>query len=161
MVVGVRGLGFGVCDSGFGVHGSRQATENCVSHPRCCFREITGQLLRKNEKRFRGGLVIKALRVSYDSTLGSRVIKKKRGTKGMLARTGAGPECWTHQKRSWTHSEEPKPHRCANVRVKPHVFTRKHRVVSPKTHLLEHDGACLAREQRDSFQNHAVSRICE
>ena len=35
------------------------------------------QLLRRNVKRFRGGLVYKARRLVYQSTLGSRVIKKK------------------------------------------------------------------------------------
>ena len=32
----------------------------------------------RNEERFRGGLVLKAHKLSYHSTLGSRVIKKKR-----------------------------------------------------------------------------------
>ena len=35
------------------------------------------QLLRRNVKRFRGGLVFKARRLVYHSTLGWRVIKKK------------------------------------------------------------------------------------
>ena len=35
------------------------------------------QLLRRNVKRFRGGLVFKAHRLLYHSTLGLRVIKKK------------------------------------------------------------------------------------
>ena len=35
-------------------------------------------LLRRNVKRFRGGLVFKAHRLLYHSTLGWRVIKKKR-----------------------------------------------------------------------------------
>ena len=37
------------------------------------------QLLRRNEKRFQGGLVFKAHRPVYHSTLGWRVIKKKKG----------------------------------------------------------------------------------
>jgi len=39
------------------------------------------QLLRINMKRFRGGLVFKAHRWLYQSTLGSRVIKKKKKKK--------------------------------------------------------------------------------
>ena len=39
---------------------------------------IYEQLLRRILKRFRGGLVSKAHRLLYRSTLGSRVIKKKR-----------------------------------------------------------------------------------
>ena len=37
-----------------------------------------GQLLRKNVKRFRGGLVFKAHRLVYHSSPGWRVIKKKK-----------------------------------------------------------------------------------
>ena len=37
---------------------------------------ISGQVLRRIVKRFRGGLVFKARRLLYHSTLGSRVIKK-------------------------------------------------------------------------------------
>ena len=36
------------------------------------------QLLSRNVKRFPGGLVFRAHRLLYHSTLGSRVIKKKR-----------------------------------------------------------------------------------
>jgi len=36
------------------------------------------QLLRRNVKRFRGGLIFKAHRLVYHSTLGWRVIKKKK-----------------------------------------------------------------------------------
>jgi hypothetical protein len=36
------------------------------------------QLLSRNVKQFRGGLVLKADRLVYRSTLGSRVIKKKK-----------------------------------------------------------------------------------
>ena len=39
---------------------------------------IQEQLLSRNVERFRGGLVFKAHKFSYHSTLGSRVIKKKR-----------------------------------------------------------------------------------
>ena len=35
------------------------------------------QVLGRNEERFRGGLVFKAHRLLYYSTLGSRVIKKE------------------------------------------------------------------------------------
>ena len=40
------------------------------------------QLLHRNVKRFRGGLVFKAHRWLYPSTLGSRVIKKKKRKNG-------------------------------------------------------------------------------
>ena len=49
------------------------------------------QLLRRNVTRFRGGLVCKAHRLVYHSTLGSRVIKKKKrrsarpGNRGVAA----------------------------------------------------------------------------
>ena len=36
------------------------------------------QLLHRNVQRFRGGLVFKAHRLVYHSTLGSRVIKRKK-----------------------------------------------------------------------------------
>ena len=39
---------------------------------------IEEQLLRRNVKQFRGGLVFKAHRLVYLSTLGWRVIKKKK-----------------------------------------------------------------------------------
>jgi len=40
---------------------------------------MTSELpLSRNVKRFRGGLVFKAHRLLYHSTLGSRVIKKKK-----------------------------------------------------------------------------------
>jgi len=41
------------------------------------------QLLIRNVKRFRGGLVFKAHRLFYHSTLGSRVIKKKKKEVGV------------------------------------------------------------------------------
>ena len=40
--------------------------------------KIQEQLLRRIVKRFRGGLVFKAQRILYHSTLGSRVTKKKK-----------------------------------------------------------------------------------
>ena len=43
---------------------------------------IQAQLPHRNEKRFRGGLVFKAHRWLYRSTLDSRVIKKKRKVTG-------------------------------------------------------------------------------
>jgi len=46
--------------------------------------------LRRNVKRFRGGLVVKAHRLLYRSTLGLRVIKKKR--KGHAPCHGSEPE---------------------------------------------------------------------
>ena len=41
---------------------------------------ISEQLFRQNVKRFRGGFVFKAHRLVYHSTLGWRVIKKKKKT---------------------------------------------------------------------------------
>ena len=56
------------------------------------------QLLHRNVKGLRGGLVCKARRFVYHSTLGSRVIKKKKrplvGTSG--ARTVVEPSCWKY-----------------------------------------------------------------
>jgi len=46
---------------------------------------IQEQLLRRNVKRFRGGLVFKAHRLLYLSTLGLRVIKKKKIKKKKIA----------------------------------------------------------------------------
>ena len=54
--------------------------------PKFCIRElnrvvqfsISEQLLSRNVERLRGGLVFKAHRSLYHSTLGSRVIKKKK-----------------------------------------------------------------------------------
>jgi len=40
-------------------------------------------LLRRNVKRFRGGLVLKAHRLLYHSTLGLRVIKKKEDARAL------------------------------------------------------------------------------
>ena len=39
---------------------------------------LSGKVLRRNVKQFRGGLVSKAYRLLYHSTLGLRVIEKKR-----------------------------------------------------------------------------------
>ena len=41
------------------------------------------RLLRRNVKRFRGGLVFKAHRLLYHSTLGLRVIEKKKWLRGL------------------------------------------------------------------------------
>ena len=51
----------------------RRREEVCVRADHCPVRE---QPLRRIVKRFRGGIVFKAHRLSYLSTLGSRVIKK-------------------------------------------------------------------------------------
>ena len=40
--------------------------------------QVSEQVLRSNVKRFRGGLVFKAYRLVYHSTLGSRVMNKKK-----------------------------------------------------------------------------------
>ena len=45
---------------------------------------ILEQLLRRNVRRFRGGLVFEAHRLLYHSTLGWRVIKKKKKKKKLL-----------------------------------------------------------------------------
>ena len=49
---------------------------------RCYARVICEQLLHRNVQRFRGGLVFKAHRLLYLSTLCLRVIKKKKKTPG-------------------------------------------------------------------------------
>ena len=50
------------------------------------------QLLRRNVKRFRGGLVFKAHRLLYHSTVGLRVIKKEKKYRGERGRgAGCGP----------------------------------------------------------------------
>ena len=58
------------------------------------------QLLRRNVNRFRGGLVFKARRLFYHSTLGLRVIKKKK--------TRAGIAVWEVEQglkfRNWSRS---------------------------------------------------------
>ena len=45
-------------------------------------------MLRKNVKRFRGGLAFKARRPSYHSSLGSRVITKNKSTEEAEAIVG-------------------------------------------------------------------------
>jgi len=54
-------------------------------------RADTSQPRRHNVQRFRGGLVFKAHKLVYHSTLGSRVIKKKKSVvtphQGMLSAT--------------------------------------------------------------------------
>ena len=52
--------------------------------------EQDAQLLRRNVKRFRGGLVFKAHRLLFDSTLGSRVITKKKRRRTMPAGEASG-----------------------------------------------------------------------
>jgi len=51
----------------------------------------TEQLLRRNVKRFRGGLVIKAHRRLYHSTLGLRVIKKRKKNAILHRNRRSGP----------------------------------------------------------------------
>ena len=54
---------------------------------------IEEQLLSRNVERFLGGLVFKAHRLFYYSTLGSRVIKKKNpGGSTRPSRAGLSPE---------------------------------------------------------------------
>ena len=61
---------------------------------------IEEQVLRRIVKRFRGGLVFKAHRFLYNSTLGSRVIKKRdelefaaASERSASERAVAGAEC--------------------------------------------------------------------
>ena len=49
------------------------------------------QLLRRNVNRFRGGLVFKAHRLVYHSTLDLRVIKKKKKVRGRAVFRDAAP----------------------------------------------------------------------
>ena len=59
--------------------------------------EGQGQVLRRNVKRFRGGLVCKAHRLLYHSTLGLRVIKKKKKRSDLQVsrkRTSSGYGVW-------------------------------------------------------------------
>ena len=51
---------------------------------------ISDDLLRRNVQQFRGGLVFKADRLVYHSTLGSRVIKKKKRRR-LVDMEGIGP----------------------------------------------------------------------
>ena len=69
----------------------------------------TPQLLHRNVQRFRGGLVFKAHRLLYHSTLGLRAIKKKK-TETELGHT-AGSDC------VFEGSDHRRPHlapRCRN-----------------------------------------------
>jgi len=66
-----------------------------------------GQLLIRNVKRFRGGLVFKAHRLLYHSTLGLRVIKKKKsaGPRPGFRKSEAAPKAcwWSHFRQLFTH----------------------------------------------------------
>jgi len=53
------------------------------------------ELLRRNVKRFRGGLVFKAHRRFYHSTLGLRVIEKRKRIT-LLARRFCISQLWPH-----------------------------------------------------------------
>ena len=60
-------------------------------------RSAAARLLRSNLKRFRGGLVFKIHRLVYHSTLGSRVIQKRRSDldvfgEGLQDAERVGPE---------------------------------------------------------------------
>jgi len=66
----VPGFGFQVSGSGFRVQGVGRGT--------WAYTVVGVQLLRKNMKRFRGRLVFKAHRLVYHSTLGWKVIQKKK-----------------------------------------------------------------------------------
>ena len=53
---------------------------------------ISEQLLQRNEKRFRGGLIFKARGWLYHSTLGSRVITKRERDLGIEGDVGVEVE---------------------------------------------------------------------
>ena len=53
-------------------------------------------LLRRNVKRFRGGLVFKAHRLLHHSILGLRVMKKKRRDLVVLVMDDLGGEAYAH-----------------------------------------------------------------
>ena len=55
-----------------------EAEEKHVVVLRSVHFSISQQLLRRNLRRFRGGLVFQANRLMYHSTLGLRVIQKKK-----------------------------------------------------------------------------------
>ena len=58
----------------------------------------------RNVKRFRGGLVFKAHRLLYHSTLGWRVIKKKEGIAGCTGGTPASRRAATPRDRAHPHA---------------------------------------------------------
>ena len=55
-------------------HSESSSTESCTDRYSSQFKKLLG----RNVKRFRGGLVCEAHRLLYHSTLGLRVIKKRR-----------------------------------------------------------------------------------
>jgi len=72
--------------------------------------QVMSQPSRLNVQRFRGGLVVKAHRLLYHSTLGLRVIKKKKRRSGETAETELGDEMsecvanWSQQVKSSSRS---------------------------------------------------------
>ena len=58
--------------------------------------EESDQLLCRNVKRFRGGLVFEAHRLLYHSTLGLRVIQKKKRDRGLVI-PGSGKAFLSHR----------------------------------------------------------------
>ena len=88
------------------------------------------KLLRRNVKRFRGGLVLKAHRLSYQSTLGLRVIKEKSSTHGRallivheLARIAHEVGPVLHEEDSHTNLRELLEDSHTNLRVIPREGT--------------------------------------
>ena len=59
-----------------GLYSQKDFTQGCIPR-RSDVGDTAYQLFQKKLQRFRGGLVFKAHRLLYHSTLGSRVIKKK------------------------------------------------------------------------------------
>ena len=65
---------------------------------------IEEQLLRRNVKRFRGGLAVKAHRLVYHSTLDWRVIKKKEvRPRVKVVRSKSGPASNVVRSQKWPH----------------------------------------------------------
>jgi len=79
----------------------------------------SGQLLRRTVKRFRGGLALKAYRLLYHSTLGSRVIKKRRRSGQSHAQIRSKPQMKLVKQRSslkpvTQKSRQPEKNRSCN-----------------------------------------------
>jgi len=98
-VVCVVGLGFGAWGLGFGAWGLGFGCWGLGLGGSCVGLMVEGaplfQLLRRNVIQFRGGLVFKAHRLLYHSTLGLRVIKKKKKVHLSFASTAPEEEVLT------------------------------------------------------------------
>ena len=75
---------------------------------------ISEQLLRRNAKRFRGGLVVKAHRLVYHSTLSRVIKKKKKKIRGNVTFSG------THRRKGSNFSSKCSAHRDTSLtRISP------------------------------------------